>query len=199
MENQKLNNIVKCVSTFFCRSKRCSKRHPKCVSKRRGALTMEMILIFPILMLLFFLFYQVSVMLLTYHSLQTTASHAAAASSTASTLDEITEVVKRGTTHWYYEPAAALTPCTNATAWDATNTNSVRFRVLGKSALTDTQWMYISTATPLTNYAEIMVEVKLPNIGKSYQWFWLLPQFKGVEDVPTGKDSFVVSALGIRE
>ena len=42
--------------------------------RRKGSLTIELVLIFPVLMLLFFLFFQVSVMLVTYHSLQTTVS-----------------------------------------------------------------------------------------------------------------------------
>lgn len=168
--------------------------------RRRGALTMELILIFPVLTLLFFLFYQVSVMLLTYHSLQTTVSHAAAAATTASTLEEITEVVRRGTGNWYYEPAdlAALAPCTSETAWNPTpEMNSVRFRILKKNTLNDAQWTYAATDADLTGSVEVMVEIKLPNLGESYHWYWLMPQFKGVEDTP--RDSFVVSALGIRE
>ena len=50
--------------------------------RRKGSLTIELVLIFPVLMLLFFLFFQVSVMLVTYHSLQTTVSHAALAATT---------------------------------------------------------------------------------------------------------------------
>ncbi|MGN1275119.1 MAG: TadE/TadG family type IV pilus assembly protein, partial [Thermoguttaceae bacterium] len=79
------------------------KKNKKISRREKGSLTIELVLIFPVLMLLFFLFFQVSVMLLTYHSLQTTVSHAALAATTASSMDEITAVVNAGTANWYYK------------------------------------------------------------------------------------------------
>lgn len=163
--------------------------------RKRGALTMELVLIFPVLTLLFVLFFQVSVMLLTYHSLQTTVCHAAAMAGSTGSVAEITQVVANGTAAWYYEPANALAPVTDQAGWAAASQFS--FRILGKTSLDPAaKWSYVASDADLAAAAEVMVEVKLPNLNSAYQWYWLLPQFVGVED-PSRK-AFTCSALGVR-
>lgn len=157
--------------------------------RRKGSLTIELVLIFPVLMLLFFLFFQVSVMLVTYHSLQTTVSHAALAATTASSLDEITAVVNAGAANWYYSPESALAPVTNSEEWN--DGNELKFRILVQDG---TGWAYASMLpAPGTN---MMVEIKLAGMQAKFPQLWLMPQFKGVD---AQSDSFVVSAMGRRQ
>lgn len=158
--------------------------------RRKGSLTIELVLIFPVLMLLFFLFFQVSVMLVTYQSLQTTVSHAALAATTASSLDEITTVVNAGAANWYYSPEGSrLSPVTNAAAWNAGN--GLKFRILVQDGA---GWRYAAVMpAPGTN---MMVEIKLTEMKTKFPNLWLMPQFKGVD---ADSDSFVVSAMGRRQ
>ena len=157
--------------------------------RRKGSLTIELVLIFPVLMLLFFLFFQVSVMLVTYHSLQTTVSHAALAASTAYSFDEITAVVNAGAANWYYSPESSLAPATNAAAWNAGN--GLKFRILVQDG---TGWTYANMLpAPGTN---MMVEIKLAGMKTKFPNLWLMPQFKGVD---ADSDSFVVSAMARRQ
>ena len=157
--------------------------------RRKGTLTIELVLLFPVLMLLFFLFFQVSVMLVTYHSLQTTVSHAALTATTASSIEEITDVVNAGTANWYYSPENRLEPVANEETWEAEN--GLKFRILVQDG---TGWAYTNMLPgPGTN---MMVEIKLPGMKTKFPHLWLMPQFKGVE---AGSDSFVVSAMGQRQ
>ena len=142
--------------------------------RRKGSLTIELILIFPVLMLLFFLFFQVSVMLVTYHSLQTTVSHAALTATTASSLDEISLVVNAGTANWYYGSTGNLSPVTNSAEWNAGN--DLKFRILVQDG---TGWTYANMLpAPGTN---MMVEIKLAGMQTKFPYLWLMRQFKGVE------------------
>ncbi|MBQ6109159.1 MAG: pilus assembly protein [Thermoguttaceae bacterium] len=163
------------------------KKNKKISRREKGSLTIELVLIFPVLMLLFFLFFQVSVMLLTYHSLQTTVSHAALAATTASSMDEITAVVNAGTANWYYK-TNELSPITTAEEWD--DQDDLKFRILEQDG---TGWKYaVTMPQPGTN---VMVEIKLGGMKTKYPHLWLMPQFKGVDE---DSDSFVVSAMGRR-
>ena len=158
--------------------------------RRKGSLTIELVLIFPVLMLLFFLFFQVSVMLLTYHSLQTTVSHAALAATTASSIEEVEAVVNAGTANWYYktEDLSAL----NAEKWDAEN--GLKFRILVQG---EDGWEYANATDPMpAPGTNMMVEIKLPGMKTKFPHLWLMPQFKGVHK---DSDSFVVSAMGRRQ
>lgn len=156
--------------------------------RRKGALTIELVLIFPVLMLLFFLFFQVSVMLVTYHSLQTTVSHAALTATTASSIEEVEAVVNVGTANWYYKTGSALEAITNEEAWVAEN--GLKFRILEQDG---TGWKYAAgMPDPGTN---VMVEIELPGMKTKFPHLWIVPQFKGVD---SGSDTFVVSAMGRR-
>ena len=157
--------------------------------RRKGSLTIELVLIFPVLMLLFFLFFQVSVMLVTYHSLQTTVSHAALAATTASSIEEVEAVVNAGTANWYYktEDLSAL----NAEEWDAEN--GLKFRILVQG---EDGWEYANATDPMpVPGTNMMVEIKLAGMKTKFPHLWLMPQFKGVNKK---SDSFVVSAMGRR-
>ncbi len=158
--------------------------------RRKGSLTIELVLIFPVLMLLFFLFFQVSVMLVTYHSLQTTVSHAALAATTASSIEEVEAVVNAGTANWYYktEDLSAL----NAEEWDAEN--GLKFRILVQG---EDGWEYANATDPMpAPGTNMMVEIKLAGMKTKFPHLWLMPQFKGVNPK---SDSFVVSAMGRRQ
>ena len=158
--------------------------------RRKGSLTIELVLIFPVLMLLFFLFFQVSVMLVTYHSLQTTVSHAALTATTASSIEEVEAVVNAGTANWYYktEDLSAL----NAEEWDAEN--GLKFRILVQG---EDGWEYANATDPMpAPGTNMMVEIKLAGMKTKFPHLWLMPQFKGVNPK---SDSFVVSAMGRRQ
>lgn len=162
--------------------------------KRRGALTMELILIFPILMLLFILFYQVSVMLLTYHSLQTIASHAALAASTGTPAD-VETVVTNGAKSWYYVnvPEGQNLAASSSDEWKSESAGNFSFRILEGG----TAWQYVSKTngfSPTTSESNrVAVEIRLKK--KGFQRYLLLPLFQGVED---GSGDLVVSASAIR-
>jgi len=162
-------------------------KNEKMTQRRKGALTIELVLIFPILMLLFFLFFQVSVMLVTYHSLQTTVSHAALAATTASSVDEVTNVVNAGVASWYYKPSAALAPVTTKEQWIG---DGLKFRILVRSG---SDWAYTNTLP--AKGEEVMIEMKLAGAKTLFPRLWLVGQFKGVEE---SKDSYVVSAMARR-
>lgn len=159
--------------------------------RRKGSLTIELVLIFPVLMLLFFLFFQVSVMLVTYHSLQTTVSHAALAATTANSIEEVETVVNAGTANWYYKTESALEAVTNADDWKAEN--GLKFRILVQD---ETGWTYAPTNTMPPSGTNMMVEIKLAGMKTKFPHLWLMPQFKGVHK---DSDSFVVSAMGRRQ
>lgn len=196
----------------------------KKTARRRGALTMELILIFPIIMLLFILFYQVSVMLLTYHSLQTVAIHAAAvaadtkvtgmnaaASQSANqetnpvnqaVTDAVTEVVKNAVQSWYYGPKdlSTLKPTSKEDWKDA---SEFSFRILVSSldsSNQNPQWRYATSDDDWKNAKLVAVEVKLPQLFQKYGNYWLLPQFKGIEapSQDAANNNFVVSAVAYR-
>lgn len=174
----------------------------KTISRRRGALTMELILIFPVVMLLFILFYQVSVMLLTYHSLQTAVNHAAAAAADAEKISDISDVMKNAVRSWYYEPEnlSEITPTTEADSWE--NAEEFSFRILVAPAPDPSngqvQWAYAKSDDDLTKAKIVAVEAKLPKLSRNYGNYWLLPQFKGVNALQDKKDRFVVSAAAYR-
>lgn len=161
-------------------------------TRRRGALTLELVLIFPILMLLFVLFYQVSVMLLTYHSLQTIVSHAAATASTAETLDDITATIQNGVASWYYAPTdlATLTPSTTKKEWEK---DTLTFRILKQGA---SGWQYVDS-DPLPT-GPLMVEIRLPKLESGTIKYHLLSQFKGISAETDTEPAFTVSALAVR-
>lgn len=171
----------------------------KTISRRRGALTMELILIFPVVMLLFILFYQVSVMLLTYHSLQTAVNHAAAAAADAEEISDISDVMKNAVRSWYYEPEN-LSEITKADSWE--NAEEFSFRILVAPAPDPSngqvQWAYAKSKDDLINAKIVAVEAKLPKLSRNYGNYWLLPQFKGVNALQDKKDRFVVSAAAYR-
>ena len=157
--------------------------------RRKGSLTIELVLIFPVLMLLFFLFFQVSVMLVTYHSLQTTVSHAALAATTANSIEEVEAVVNAGTANWYYKTESALEAITDEETWEAEN--GLKFRILVPNSTGG--WTYTTDLpAPGTN---VMVEIELPGMKTKFPHLWIVPQFKGVD---SGSDTFVVSAMGRR-
>lgn len=158
--------------------------------RRNGSLTIELILIFPVLMLLFFLFFQVSVMLVTYHSLQTTVSHAALTATTAYSFDEIKDVVNAGAVNWYYSSESPLEPAASAAAWNAGN--GLKFRILVQNETGG--WTYATTMPP--SGTNMMVEIKLAGMKTKFPHLWIVPQFKGVD---AKSDSFVVSAMGRRQ
>ncbi len=168
-------------------------------TRRRGALTLELVLIFPILMLLFVLFYQVSVMLLTYHSLQTIVSHAAATASTAETLDDITATIQNGVASWYYAPENLFStdetkkfqPCTTEEMWK--NPETLTFRVLKID--NDGKGQY---ATTLDKPGTYMVEIRLPKLKSGTINYRLLSQFEGVGAETDTEPAFTVSALAVR-
>ena len=168
----------------------------KTISRRRGALTMELILIFPVVMLLFILFYQVSVMLLTYHSLQTAVNHAAAAAADAEKISDISDVMKNAVRSWYYEPEN-LTP-TEADSWENAEEFSFRILVAPDPSNGQVQWAYAKSDDDLTKAKIVAVEAKLPKLSRNYGNYWLLPQFKGVNALQDKKDRFVVSAAAYR-
>lgn len=184
----------------------------KTISRRRGALTMELILIFPVVMLLFILFYQVSVMLLTYHSLQTAVNHAAAAAADAEKISDISDVMKNAVRSWYYEPEnlseiTPITPTTEANSWENAenswkNAEKFSFRILVAPAPDPSngqvQWAYAKSDDDLTKAKIVAVEAKLPKLSRNYGNYWLLPQFKGVNALQDKKDRFVVSAAAYR-
>ncbi|MDO4424268.1 MAG: TadE/TadG family type IV pilus assembly protein [Planctomycetia bacterium] len=169
----------------------------KTISRRRGALTMELILIFPVVMLLFILFYQVSVMLLTYHSLQTAVNHAAAAAADAEKISDISDVMKNAVRSWYYEPDE-ITPTTKADSWENAKKFSFRILVAPDPSNGQVQWAYAESDDDLTNAKIVAVEAKLPKLSRNYGNYWLLPQFKGVNALQDKKDRFVVSAAAYR-
>ncbi len=179
----------------------------KTISRRRGALTMELILIFPVVMLLFILFYQVSVMLLTYHSLQTAVNHAAAAAADAEEISDISDVMKNAVRSWYYEPEnlSKITPTTEAYSWENAkesweNAEEFSFRILVAPDPSNgqVQWAYAKSNEDLTKAKIVAVEAKLPKLSRNYGNYWLLPQFKGVNALQDKKDRFVVSAAAYR-
>ncbi len=169
-------------------------------SRRRGALTMEVILIFPIITLLFILFYQVAVMLLTYCSLQTAAAHAAAVAADAEKIEDVTEVVKNAVQSWYYEPndLKNIRPA-GKEAWNSAENFSFRILISDNSnGNGPIQWKYAADDADLQNAKLVAVEVKLPLLSKKYGNYWLLPQFKGITAPDDEKDRFVVSAIAYR-
>jgi len=176
----------------------------KTISRRRGALTMELILIFPVVMLLFILFYQVSVMLLTYHSLQTAVNHAAAAAADAEEISDISDVMKNAVRSWYYEPESwyyepeKITPTTDANSWENAKKFSFRILVAPDPSNGQVQWAYAKDDNDLINAKIVAVEAKLPKLSRNYGNYWLLPQFKGVNALQDKKDRFVVSAAAYR-
>lgn len=170
----------------------------KTISRRRGALTMELILIFPVVMLLFILFYQVSVMLLTYHSLQTAVNHAAAAAADAEEISDISDVMKNAVRSWYYEPVSEITPTTEADSWKNAEEFSFRILVAPDPSNGQVQWAYAKSKDDLSNAKIVAVEAKLPKLSRNYGNYWLLPQFKGVNALQDKKDRFVVSAAAYR-
>ncbi|MDO4630207.1 MAG: pilus assembly protein [Planctomycetia bacterium] len=173
-------------------------------ARRRGALTLELVLIFPILMLLFILFYQLSVMLLTYHSLQTTVTHAAATATTATTVTDITAVIQKGVDKWYYAPENLTQKDSNGTytfkpadanMWNSSQT--LTFRILKKNA--DGKWQYVAADADLTDASQLMVEIRLPKLESGAIKYNLLSQFEGVSDETNTTPGFTVSALAIRQ
>ncbi|MDO4569794.1 MAG: TadE/TadG family type IV pilus assembly protein [Planctomycetia bacterium] len=189
-------------------------------SQRRGVYTLELVLILPIVLLVAFLFYQLSVMLLTRHALQSTAQLASRVASEKSmeemTPDYIVEEVNRVTQGWFFQIPHDAQLCDTLDEWNNPNT-PFKVRILQDSrgdldgadlndVATPTNshtWSFVEKDTPLSSRTLTVVEIRLSKLSSNYPQYWVASSFKGVS-VPTpdstddSADSFTVSAVVFR-
>ena len=158
---------------------------------RRGSMTIELILIFPLVLLVLFLFFQMSVVLLTWHSLHATVTFAGNVASEATGADAQAAVTSasRG---WYYA-TPAVEYCASSSAWNSTS-KYFKIRVLsrGTVAAPATQWSYVTDTATIAPGTVLRVELKLCDMSTHFPQYWLVGQFQGV-NTDRNRDSITVS------
>lgn len=158
---------------------------------RRGSLTLELVLILPIILLVGAIIYQVSIMLMTYQAIQG-ASYVAvkvAARSDETSFEnvqnEVKKAVETAVSGWYF-----------ASQFDPDNAGGKgKVSIFRKNG---SGWAEIEDTSSwnLTSGECIAVQIKLTDLSIHAKQYWLLPQFTGVNN---HYDSFTVNSVCVRK
>lgn len=159
--------------------------------RRDGMFVLELILILPIILLVFVLLYQVSVMMTTYQALRLTVFNASEAFAQNQNQTIVAQTIQSAIQGYYFGNAAVVQATSSNWATTPDNTASVKYRLL-YSTDSGTSWHYY-TGTPLANGNLIAVELKLENAENVYKRYWLLSRFANVPAVQSG--SMVLSQI----
>ena len=169
---------------------------------RRGSLTLELMLIFPIVLLILFLFFQMTVVLMTWHSLHAAVTFAGnvAAEETGAAAKT---AVDSACTGWYFAKNGnnplPVKYCTLNTEWnDASNYFKIRVLSRGTVATPAAQWSYVGSGETIPADTVLRVELKLCDMSDHFPQYWLVGQFQGV-DTDTARDSITVSNTVIHQ
>ncbi len=153
-------------------------------STRRGSLTLELVLILPIIFLMVALIYQVSVMLMTYQAVQSAAMLAAKVAVRSGADDtQVKNAVEAATTGWYF--TKGTTPATTTTEYYFKDT--------------DGEWKTKALGS-FSSKELIGVQVKVTGLD-AYTQYWLLKQFKGVTSTGSNDNygTIIGTACGVKE
>lgn len=165
-------------------------------STRRGSLTLELVLILPIIFLLVALIYQVSVMMMTHQALQSAAMLAVKTAKLNDATDvKVQAAVETALKGWYFEkeynaPLAANRHGTIDLFYKANASDSWTGPVDINNVSTIPRGYYIG------------VQLKVTEMGKTYPQYWLLNQFMGVKkshDGSSGSAAMIATACGIKQ
>ena len=152
---------------------------------------LELILLLPIILLVFVLLYQVSVMMTTYQALRVTVFNASEAFAQTPDGSSVAKTIESAIQGYYFGDAAVVQATSSNWETSSSNTASVKYRLL-YSTDSGTNWSYYS-GTSLANGSLIAVELKLENAEKAYKRYWLLSRFANVPAVQSG--SMVLSQI----
>ncbi|MDO4550317.1 MAG: pilus assembly protein [Planctomycetia bacterium] len=149
----------------------------KFVSSRRGSLTLEFVLILPIILLMVVLIYQVSVMLMTHQALQSATAAAARVAVTEDNVVNIKEAAKEAVDGWYF--ADLVTDDT--------------IKILEKTG--SGAWQEVTTPSLGSGYVAVQIKLEELSTNNKTKHYWLLPQFKGISAT---NDTICVSSVSVR-
>ena len=160
--------------------------------RRGGMFVLELILLLPIILLVFVLLYQVSVMMTTYQALRVTVFDAATAFAQNPVGADVEETIGASIQGYYFGDAAVV-QAVNASGWTTpSRTASVKYRLLYSTDF-GASWNYYVPGASLASGNLIAVELKLENAENAYKRYWLLSRFTDVSAVQSS--SMVLSQI----
>lgn len=156
---------------------------------------LELILLLPIILLVFVLLYQVSVMMTTYQALRLTVFNASEAFAQNPVESDVANTIQSAIQGYYFGDAAVV-QAESASGWTTAPASlaSVKYRLL-YSTDSGSSWNYYVPGMALTAGSLIAVELKLENAENAYKRYWLLSRFANVSAVQSG--SMVLSQITV--
>lgn len=161
--------------------------------RRGGMFVLELILLLPIILLVFVLLYQVSVMMTTYQALRVTVFDASEAFAQNPLGTDVANTIQSAIQGYYFGDAAVVQAADSNWETTSSDTPSVKYRLLYSTDFGTSWKYYVPGTTTLTSGNLIAVELKLENAEKAYKRYWLLSRFANVSAVQSG--SMVLSQI----
>lgn len=167
-------------------------------STRRGSLTLELVLILPIIFLLIALIYQVSVMMMTHQAIQSAAMLATKVAKACDPTDpladeKVRQAMKTAVQGWYFEDSFNTIGAVDS---GSAVTLKYFFKAPNATGWEETQDTLNLNATAITGKSIIGVQVQVTNLA-SYKQYWLLQQFVGMANGENG--TITGTACGVRK
>ena len=168
-------------------------KKPQNPVSRRGSMTLELVLILPIILLVAAIIYQVSVMLMTYQAIQGASYVAVKVAARAGDNWDVVEndvksAVATAVSGWYFAPL--FTSGTDGMV-DIYKKEGTEWKKIGENS-EEISWDTVHSSD------FIAVQIKLTNLAGNAKTkhYWLLPQFKGVDEP---NDTLTVNAVCVRK
>ena len=162
--------------------------------RRGGMFVLELILLLPIILLVFVLLYQVSVMMTTYQALRLTVFNASEAFAQNPLGTDVANTIQSAIQGYYFGDAAVVQATGSNWETASSSSASVKYRLLYSTDY-GASWDYYVPGMTLANGSLIAVELKLENAEKAYKRYWLLSRFANVSAVQSG--SMVLSQITV--